>query len=78
MPIDFDAHIRLADLRTRINSGQDVSADEMRDVLLQLRQGRDAAATANRKAARAAAQPRTKPPKEVDLVELFGSISPKG
>jgi hypothetical protein len=69
MPIDFDAHIRLADLRVRAAAGETISAAEMRDLLLDLQRGREASAT------RAAAEKRTaakaKPQTKLDLKQLF-------
>jgi hypothetical protein len=70
MPIDFDAQIRLADLRTRATAGEPITAQEMRELLLDLRRGREASAT------RAAAEKRTvakaSAPK-INLRDLFAA-----
>jgi hypothetical protein len=66
----FDAHIRLADLRTRVNSGERITADEMREVLLQLRAGRDAAGTTRRREAARTRKASKAPP---NLNDLFNS-----
>jgi hypothetical protein len=75
MPIDIDAHIRLADLRLRVLNGETPSAMEMRELLLDLQRGRDMAAAASaaqrRKIAKAAKAFDKRPP--LDLADLFKS-----
>ena len=78
MTIDFDAQCHLADLRMRVQRGDRVTAAEYRDLLLDLRRGRDMAAAATRSAtAKAAKQKRAdasaKAKPKLDLSKLFGS-----
>ena|SRR5215469_13155074 len=72
--IDFDAHIRLADLRMKVlNHDYEPTPDEMRALILDLQRGREASAAremAEKRKAKKASEP--KPP--VDLSELFGSL----
>lgn len=71
MPIDFNAHIALADLRARAAAGETITAAEMRDLLLDLQRGREASATraaAERRATAKAAKPA---PTKLDLKQLF-------
>jgi hypothetical protein len=73
MPIDFDSQLRLQDLRLRILNDPDYhpSASEMREVLLDLQQGRERAAATAGGAKRRGGQSRTSEP--VDLDALFGA-----
>jgi hypothetical protein len=72
MPIDFDAHIRLVDLRTRAAAGEPINPEEMRDLLLDLRRGREAAATRVAAEKRATTKANTPAPK-IDLRALFAA-----
>lgn len=77
--IDFDAQANLADLRRRVLNGEQLTATEYRDLLLDLRRGRDMAAAAQSaqrsKAAREARQASKKPAKPLDLDALFNGGS---
>jgi hypothetical protein len=70
MPIDFDAHIRLADLRARAAVGETITPAEMRDLLLDLQRGREASATRAATEKRATAKA-AKPQPKLDLKQLF-------
>jgi hypothetical protein len=78
MAIDFDAHAHLADLRLRVLNGEQPSAAEMRELLLDLQRGRDMAAAASasqrRTAAKAAkAVAKRTMPIDIDALFAFGS-----
>jgi hypothetical protein len=76
MPVDLDAHIRLADLRLRVLSGETPSAMEMRELLLDLQRGRDmtaAASAAQRRRVARETRAATKQRPPVDIDELFAS-----
>lgn len=75
--IDFEAQAHLADLRMRVLRGETVSATEYRDLLLDLRRGRDMAAAATRAAAAKAAklQREAKAKPKLDLYTLFSGTS---
>jgi hypothetical protein len=82
MTIDFDAQVHLADLRMRVLNNEPISAEEYRDLLMDLRRGRDMAAAATRAAtARAAKAKRADKAKTpTDIHTLFsggkGDASP--
>lgn len=72
--IDFDAQIRLVDLRTRAAAGERISANEMRELILDLQRGREvsaAKAAADRRTAKKASGPKTPKP-AIDINSLFG------
>jgi len=72
--MDFDAQTKLADLRIRVLAGEPVTALEYRQIVDDLRRGRESAAAAMvaaRKAKPTAAKKQKGPP--VDLSTLFGS-----
>ena len=75
MPIDFDAHIRLADLRTRVLAGEKPSAAEMRELLLDLQRGRDMSAARAASEKRTAAKAKKPTAAPLDLDALMKGIS---
>lgn len=68
MPIDFDAQVRLADLRMRVLNGDTVTAAEYRQVVDDLRRGREAMALDKRKSAKTK---KTAEQPKLDLSSLF-------
>lgn len=65
--MDVNLAADLMDIRVRICAGEDVSDEEMRAIILDLRKDRRSAATSTTKARSAKAGP-----KQVDMDKLFG------
>lgn len=75
--IDFEAQVHLSDLRARVLRGERPTATEYRDLLLDLRRGRDMAAAATRAQAAKLAKAKREDAKaskpKLDLAQLFGA-----
>ena len=71
MAIDFNALIKLADLRSRIADGYTPTAAEMHDLLDDLRRGRETAAKTAAKQRRQAAAVNSNRQGSLDLERLF-------